>query len=594
MAKPITDWTLNLDTAISNMSGRRRILYFKSESRRIIRDAVNHSKALQARAGLPTPSAPDDNFYEYLKKKGICADFVRLYHPDGFLGTVKLKRKNAAGEVVTLSPKLLTLSDFQVFSADYRGRMVKAFLDCEALQRSLLLISSPKILIPEGFSGEIELIQDDFITARDIFFLIQECLREEGVGDEPDFTNDQLRKIAEDFVGLSGEQTQNALDSLRGNLHSGLRDGSYLRFIRKERLSEAEKDAAVRFIELPKAESVAGLGNFTKWLNERKEDYANPVAALRNGTPAPKGILLCGVPGTGKTAMARETARILNVPLIQFDISRIQDSKLGESEARLRRYLDRVSAFGSCVMLMDEVEKVFGVNDSTHEVKLAMLGMLLDWMQTRKANVLTFITANNIAKLPPELLRDGRISGRFFAFMPTRDDLTAILRLKLSALEESGCFSEDFAKLLRASGTPDRRLSDIFDVIAEDARENRKEFRVPFMTGANLESLIELTIRALRAEKAPPYSLPDYERQMRRCAASDSFIPQAQSNMADLTEMWIHAQRRQYQDVSNHGVLPFSRFKAGKFQNLDKPGNAYDAFFQDTFRKEIETRCEKH
>lgn len=593
MTQPITDWTRNLDRAISNMSGRRRILYFRSESRRIIRDAVNCSKALQARAGLSAPPTPDDTFYDSLKKERICVDFTRLYRPDGFLGTISLTKKTASGETIRFSPKLLTLSDFQVFSPDNRGRMIKQFLDCDALQGSLLLISSPKTLIPEGFSGEIELIQDEFITVRDIFLLLQTRLEEEAFDDEPDFPEDQLRAIAERFAGLTKEQVQDALDSLRGNLFASLRDGAYLDAIRKERLSEAQKDAAVRFIELPTEESVAGLGAFTKWLNERKADYANPVAALRNGAPAPKGILLCGVPGAGKTAAARETARILNAPLIQFDISRIQDSKLGESEARLRRYLDRVSAFGSCVMLMDEVEKVFGVNDSTHEVKLAMLGMLLDWMQTRKANVLTFITANHISKLPPELLRDGRINGRFFAFMPMRDDLTAILRLKLRALEKSDCFSEDFAKLLGAPGGADDPLSAIFDGIAQDARDNQTEFRVPFMTGANLESLMELTLRALRAKKSPPYSPEDYACQMRRCAASASFIPQAQSNMADLTEMWIYAQRRQYQDVSEHSVLPFSRFKDGTFRNLEVPKNAYDAFFQETFRREIETLCGK-
>ena len=100
------------------------------------------------------------------------------------------------------------------------------------------------------------------------------------------------------------------------------------------------------------------MGNYSTWLDERKADFHDPIEAMRMGTPAPKGVLLCGVPGTGKTAAARETARRLGVPLIKFDISRIQTKDFGGSEERLRRYLDRISAFGSCVMLMDEIEKV--------------------------------------------------------------------------------------------------------------------------------------------------------------------------------------------------------------------------------------------
>lgn len=585
-----TDQIRHLDRAISNMSVRRRILYFQSENRHILEEVVNRCVTLWDRLEIAPP--PEEDKYAWLVKQYKLFGLGELYKPNGVLGSIQLKTatKSSTGQQVTLTPSIVTLTDFQVYEETDRKRMVKVFLDAPALRGALLLISSPHILIPEGFSGEIELISDSFLSERDIFLMLREQVLGEGglsVGGER-----ELQEAARQFVGLSSEQVRNVLEGIAGDAAEELHNGVYLSLIEKEKRAEVSKDATVRFIDVDPQESVAGLGNFTRWLKKRAGDFGDPAGAAKRGTPAPKGVLLCGVPGTGKTAMARETARILGAPLIQFDISRIQGSKLGESEARLRRYLDRISAFGSCVMLMDEIEKTFSVNDNTHEVKLAMLGLLLDWMQTRRANVLTFITANSITNLPPELLRDGRVSGRFFAFMPMRDDLTAIMRIKLRPLADHSMLNEDFATLVRDPNLPKSRLGEVFDRIAGDARsaKDKGEIRLPFMTGANLEVLIENTNRALLETRKPPYSLENYMEAMRVYAASEGFVPQGQSNLPDLVEMWIRAQERHYQDVSDQTVLPFNRFKDGKFMKLPEPGSIYDQFFQETLKAEIEKR----
>ncbi len=588
----MTDWVYNLDKAISNMGYHCRIIYFKSENRHIIEDAVNHSSALQTKLG----KGAADNLYQKLTDRKECIELPRIYQKAGVTGTIKESEE---------SPAAVTLTDFQVYSESDRNGMIKAFLDSKYLHHTILLISSPQILIPDGFSNEIEIISDMYISKNDIYQKLATQVRKEEAGRGEKFFSDQeLKKFTEVFVGLSVEQIDTILDSMCNELCTGLRDGRHKDLIRQERLKEAAKDAAIKFIELEKKESVAGLGHYSVWLSKREKDFADPILARKNGTPSPKGVLLCGVPGTGKTAMARETARVLHVPLIQFDISRIQDSKFGASEIRLRRYLDRIGAFGSCVMLMDEIEKTFSVNDSTHEVKLAMLGLLLDWMQYRTANIFTFITANNISKLPPELLRDGRISGRFFAFMPSRDDLAAIMRLKLSPLVETDILDQEFRSVIREKTDENRgqgdgisKLARILDLIAEDAREMGKEgtIRWPFMTGANMETLIEMTNRELREDQNVklPYNIEIYAKQMRKCAASADFIPQGQSNMDDIVNMWIKAQKYQYQDVSEHTLLPFSAFKDGKFTKELHTGNPYDRFMVEVLKEEIEKACEK-
>lgn len=587
-----------MDTAISNMSPGRRIIYFQSENRSVIANALDSSTALWSRLKLKkTPQSETKNRYKALCRNLECCALTRIYTSQGIGGALQRSVKLTNGTV--LQPAVLTITDFQVYDEKTRSYLIKAFLDApENYADAYLLIASPQLLIPDGFAGEIELIRDEYISENDIYLILSEQVRaEEEKRKKTFFVDSELKAFAAEFVGLSEEQVRNALTHMQGRLCTLLRGNNdqtdYRSYIAAEKRKEAEKDKSIRFIPYAQSETVAGLGAYSDWLEERRTDYLNPVVAQELGTPAPKGVLLCGVPGTGKTAMAKETARRLGVPLIQFDISQIQSSDFGGTEARLRRYLDRISAFGACVMLMDEIEKVFSINDHTHEVKLSMLSLLLDWMQNRTANVLTFITANNITNLPPELLRDGRISGRFFAFMPSRNDLAEILRLKLLLLAPNNLFVTDFVNVLQGDSRVNDPLRALFDRIAETARKQSKsgDIRTTFMTGANLESLVEMTNRHIRRDRHRPYSQNDYLEAMFQCACSPEFVPQGQSNMNDIAELWIQAQQRQYQDVSADALLPFSMFKDGTFTpSLPRPDNPYDQYLQETLRERIEQK----
>lgn len=578
----MTEAMKNIDRIISNMSSDCRIIYIKSENRHIIERVIDQSVAFQHKIKKNSKITKPINagWYKALCQNQLCVNFLDIFQLNGLNTKLNL-------ESSTQTPVVLFLSDFQIYRQEYYGPILKSFLDCKELEHSYLLISSTQLQIPDGFSGEIELISDSYICQKDITLrLIEHVRAEEKKRGKTFFTDCQLEEYARDFMGLTEAQVDKALMQMEGKLCTGLRENKHLDKIIEEKKKEVAKDPTVKFISYSKKESVAGLGHYSRWLEERKDDFHDPVSAQKEGTPAPKGVLLCGIPGTGKTAMAKETARRLDIPLIQFDISRIQNRDFGASEERLRRYLDRISAFGSCVMLMDEIEKVFAVNESTHEVKRAMLSLLLDWMQTRTANVFTFITANDISSLPPELLRDGRISGRFFAFMPSRDDLCEILQLKLKSLIDSGKMEPEFRYLLNAPLKPGNPFAKMFDQIAEEAK---KDHRLLFMTGANIESLMETTNRSMRKNEniRSLYSVENYIKQMSKCALSSDFVPQGQSNMDDIVNMWIAAQKRQYQDVSDHTLLPFSKFIDGKFEEI-KHDSIYDQYLTEVLQDKIE------
>ena len=604
----MTDSIKNIDQSISNMSETCRIIYFKSENRDIIRTAIDQSSALWERlerlSGKQLPHS--GSLFAHLEAGRKCVDISSMFQYGNNSGSLVLKAQEDNQK--PNSPLILYASDFQVYDKAAAGFMFKAFLNSKALRHTLLLVSSSVLNIPDGFSNAVELVQDPYISKQDISEKLADAVHaEEAKRGRKFFSDQELDAFAQDFVGLSELQVDTVLMRLNGYLCTSLRDGIHRNRISDEKKKEIEKDPTVNFRDVPEEETVCGLENYSKWLEERREDFHNPIAAAAQGTPAPKGVLLCGVPGTGKSAAARETARILGVPLIQFDISRIQSEKLGKSEEKLRGYLERVSAFGDCVMLMDEIEKVFSVTEHTHEVKRAMLSLLLDWMQTRKANVFTFITANDISSLPPELLRDGRLSGRFFAFMPSRDDLCDILGLKLMKIRN--LFNAGFQKLLseldrerkwrslpeqERKKTPRPQIENPFaEMFSDLAGEAKKSDRLLFMTGANIEVLVELANREMRKQvrekkAAAPYGVTEYIAALRKCALSPSFVPQGQSNMDDIVAMWFEANRRQYQDVSANSVLPFNRFSDGHFKALEPVSNPYDEYLREVLRARIE------
>lgn len=270
----------------------------------------------------------------------------------------------------------------------------------------------------------------------------------------------------------------------------------------------------------------------------------------------------------------------------------------GESEARLRRYLDHISAFGDCVLLIDEVEKTFSLNKNSHEVRVAMVGILLNWMQSRKCRAFLFLTANGLEGVPGALLRDGRISERFFVFMPSCCDLASILRVKLRLLLDADekknveLFDARFKDIIRDEyiGAEYRDpLCKVFeDIVEKDSRP------LAFITGANLEKLVDETFRELDRKKNnledPRYSMEEFQKVMVAYACSGKFTPYARGNTKEIVDIWLEGQRNDFQNVSENGILPFSAFKKGRFDFAGHPilKSSYDKKMREELSKEIE------
>ena len=179
--------------------------------------------------------------------------------------------------------------------------------------------------------------------------------------------------------------------------------------------------------------SVGGLANLKDWLIQRSLAFTEE--ARKYGLPPPKGALLLGPPGTGKSLTAKAAATAWDVPLIRLDMGGLRSKWLGESEGNLRRALKVIEVIGRCVVWLDEIEKAIagGVQGAADGgVSADALGTILSWMQERSGSSFIIATANNVAALPPELLRKGRFDEVWWVDLPTATERAEILRAALA------------------------------------------------------------------------------------------------------------------------------------------------------------------
>lgn len=181
-------------------------------------------------------------------------------------------------------------------------------------------------------------------------------------------------------------------------------------------------------------DAVGGLENLKGWIRQRKLAYS--PKAREYGLPAPKGILMVGVPGGGKTLTAKSLAAEWGVPLLKLDMGALKSKFVGDSEQNFRRALRVIEAIGRCIVLIDEIEKAMaGATQGAADggVSADALGTLLSWMQDRKTEAFVMATANNVETLPPELLRKGRFDELFFVDLPNDTERASIAAAALRA-----------------------------------------------------------------------------------------------------------------------------------------------------------------
>ena len=229
-------------------------------------------------------------------------------------------------------------------------------------------------------------------------------------------THEEARLLARKLIVDDGAITQEDLPVLNRAKFSLLDMQGVLSF---------EQDTA-HFAE------VGGLARFKRWLADRHAAFNNAHA-----TDMPKGVLLAGVQGSGKSLAARAVAGLWGLPLLRLDFGALYNKYIGETEKNLREALAMADAMEPCVLWIDEIEKGVGEDGNDGGVSRRVLGTLLTWMAERKSRVFLVATANNVMQLPPELIRKGRLDELFFVDLPADQVREDIFRIHLSSRDLS-------------------------------------------------------------------------------------------------------------------------------------------------------------
>ena len=231
-------------------------------------------------------------------------------------------------------------------------------------------------------------------------------------------------------LGLTRNEAENAF--ARAIVRDGILDASDVSVVLEEKSQIVRKSGILEFVHNSGSiDDIGGLENLKKWLTKRNDSWLDVAADW--GLPFPKGVLITGVPGCGKSLTAKCSASLWGLPLLRLDVGRVFAGLVGSSEANMRQALKMAEAVAPSILLMDEIEKGFGDSGSSGDsgTSSRVFGSFLTWMQEKEKPVFVIATANNIDKLPPEFLRKGRFDEIFFVDLPTDSERQIIWTLHL-------------------------------------------------------------------------------------------------------------------------------------------------------------------
>jgi hypothetical protein len=342
----------------------------------------------------------------------------------------------ALGAIAKLTePSLVVLKDFHPFLND--PGVIRALRELAQELKSTfttVILLSPVLSIPTELEKEVSVVDVPLPTYRELFALFKEIVGVVRAGGKAvvELTKLEADQIIKAALGLTLSEAENAF--AKAIADDGRLDAGAIQLVLEEKRQVIRKSGLLEYFPADDdLGAIGGLQNLKTWLLHRTAAFGE--AARKFGLPAPKGLLLLGVQGCGKSLTAKAIASTWKMPLLRLDMGRIFSGLVGSSEENLRRAIRVVEGVAPAVLWVDEIEKGLsgtgssGVTDSG--VTARVFGALLTWLQEKTAPVFVVATANKIESLPPELLRKGRFDEIFFIDLPSEDERREIFRIHL-------------------------------------------------------------------------------------------------------------------------------------------------------------------
>ncbi|MBR6722463.1 AAA family ATPase [bacterium] len=337
---------------------------------------------------------------------------------------------------------VFVMCDFHVYfgvkgrQVDYnvvrRLRDIIGELKTSKFRKNVIFIAS-ELLIPESMQKEVTIVDMPLPTLEEIKSKLDKMVTQNNQIDTSGLDEEGKEKLCKAALGLTLQEAENAF--ALSMVNDGKIDGKDLSIILSEKMQVIKKTGILEFINTDiKISDVGGLENLKNWLNKRNNSWSE--SAKKYCLPAPKGVLITGVPGCGKSLTAKAMSAAWQLPLLKLDFGKIFSGIVGSSEENMRKAIKTAEAVAPSILWVDEIEKsLSGMGSGSNGdsgTSSRIFGTFLTWMQEKTAPVFVIATANNISGLPAELLRKGRFDEIFFVDLPTHRERKEIFKLHLS------------------------------------------------------------------------------------------------------------------------------------------------------------------
>ena len=389
---------------------------------------------------------------------------------------------------------IFILRDFHRFLEDISvARKLRNLARKLKSQPKNLAIITPQVAIPADLSEILTVLEFALPQASEIKAEIEKLLQAINQSLSEQITDELVRSCQ----GLSLERIRRVLTRAIAT-HGEIQPEDVELVLEEKRQSIRQTQILEFYPTTEKISDIGGLDNLKDWLLRRGGAFTERARAY--GLPHPRGLMLVGIQGTGKSLTAKAIAHHWHLPLLRLDVGRLFGGLVGESESRTRQMIQLAEALSPCILWIDEIDKAFAGLDSKGDAGTTsrVFGTFITWMAEKRSPVFVVATANNIQALPPEMLRKGRFDEIFFVGLPSQEERLAIFELHLARLRPHNLKSYDLERL--AYETPDFSGAEIEQTLIEAMHIGFSQNR-DFTTDDILESASQIIPLARTAQE---------------------------------------------------------------------------------------------
>lgn len=415
---------------------------------------------LKARYPIIYINTIEEDRVEYVIRKNVKTnlnrsiyswDFIDGYtnnpNNQGFAKKNPLQALELIEKLSAETPALIILKDFNRFLTDLSiSRKLRNISRILKLQPKTIIIIGSNLTIPKELQDLITVLQFQLPLKDEIDQELTRLIQSLNIEVKPELFETLTRACQ----GLSLERIRRVLSKIIANYktidHNSI---SVLLSEKKQIISQTEILEYCSVNE--KITNLGGLNNLKKWLQKRKIAFG--VQASNYGLPTPRGLLLIGIQGTGKSLTAKAIANEWQLPLLKLDVGKLFGGIVGESESRLRQMIDVAETISPCILWIDEIDKAFTNTESKGDSGTSnrVLATFISWLSEKQKPVFVISTANNIDLLPLEIIRKGRFDEIFFLDLPKKEEREEIFKIHLKEFRPNNWETFDYSKLAKLS-----------------------------------------------------------------------------------------------------------------------------------------------